>query len=99
VALGLGLAFRLSAKLDICSRADWTRVVDHIAACGMPAELGMLGRRFSAARLIAHMQRDKKMRDGRLAFVLARGIGQAFTSRDVPAEAVVATLRDAGCEP
>ena len=34
------------------------------------------------------MRRDKKMRDGTLAFVLVRGIGQAFTSRDVPDDAV-----------
>jgi shikimate kinase/3-dehydroquinate synthase len=38
------------------------------------------------------------MRDGRLAFILVRGIGAAFSSRDVPEDAVVATLRDAGCE-
>jgi shikimate kinase/3-dehydroquinate synthase len=44
------------------------------------------------------MQHDKKMRDGKLAFVLVRGIGQAFTSRDVPLEAVAAVLRDQGCE-
>jgi shikimate kinase/3-dehydroquinate synthase len=44
------------------------------------------------------MQHDKKMRDGKLAFVLARGIGEAFTSRDVPPEAVSAVLRDQGCE-
>ncbi len=37
------------------------------------------------------------MRDGALHFVLVRGIGQAFTTRDVPAEAVRALLHDAGC--
>ena len=46
---------------------------------------------------MAHMRRDKKMRDGRLAFVLARGIGEAFTSRDVPEGAVASVLREAGC--
>jgi len=98
VALGLGLAFRLSERLELCPAGVADRVIRHIRACGMTAELGELKRRFSAARLVAHMQRDKKMRDGRLAFVLARGIGEAFTSRDVPAEAVLAVLRDAGCD-
>ena len=37
------------------------------------------------------------MRDGRLAFVLVHGIGEAFTSRDVPQAAVASVLRDAGC--
>ena len=49
--------------------------------------------------LIGHMQRDKKVRDGALKFVLARGIGQTFTAGDVPAEAVTELLRDEGCGP
>ena len=98
VALGLGLAFALSEKLEVCPPGGADRVMNHIARCGMAARLHELGRRFSAAQLVSHMQRDKKMRDGRLAFVLARGIGAAFTSRDVPAEAVLAVLRDAGCD-
>jgi shikimate kinase/3-dehydroquinate synthase len=96
VAIGLGLAFMLSEKLDLCPPGAASRIVAHLHACDMRARLRDLGRDFSAARLIAHMQRDKKMRDGRLAFVLARGIGQAFTTRDVPAEAVQAVLREAG---
>jgi shikimate kinase/3-dehydroquinate synthase len=44
------------------------------------------------------MKRDKKMRDGRLTFVLTRGIGQAFTRRDVPDSEVTAVLCRAGCE-
>lgn len=99
VAVGLCLAFRLSARLGLCPQADAERVVAHVAATGLPAELGMLNRRFSAETLIAHMRRDKKMRDGALHFVLARGIGQAFTSSDVPHEAVLDLLRDEGCAP
>jgi shikimate kinase/3-dehydroquinate synthase len=98
VALGLGLAFALSEKLEVCAPGTAARVKRHIGACGMAAELHELDRRFSAAGLLAHMQHDKKMRDGKLAFVLARGIGEAFTSRDVPAAAVLAALRDAGCD-
>jgi shikimate kinase / 3-dehydroquinate synthase len=98
VAVGLGLAFRLSARLGFCDPAVAERVVAHLASVGLPAELSMLNRRFSAARLIGLMRHDKKMRDGQLRFVLARGIGAAFTSADVPPEAVTEVLRDAGCE-
>ncbi len=80
VAVGLGLAFRLSAALGHCDPADADRVEAHVASVGLPAELSMLNRRFSAARLLDRMSRDKKMRDGRLSFVLARGIGEAFTA-------------------
>ena len=99
VGIGLGLAFRLSAELGHCPAADADRVIAHLAAAGLPAELPMLNRRISAAALLAHMQRDKKMQDGRLKFILARGIGQAFTSSDVPAEAVADLLRAEGCDP
>jgi shikimate kinase / 3-dehydroquinate synthase len=97
VAVGLGLAFKLSARLGLCPQADAERVIAHVSAVGLPADLSMLNRRFSAATLIGHMRRDKKMRDGALHFVLARGIGQALTSSDVPPDAVVDLLRDEGC--
>ena len=99
VAVGLGLAFRLSTQLGHCTQADATRVAAHLEAVGLPSEPGMLNRRFSATRLIANMKRDKKMRDGRLHFVLAHAIGQAFTSAEVPEEAVIALLRNEGLDP
>ena len=98
VAVGIGLAFQLSARLGLCSVADGDRVIGHLASVGLPAELTHLNRRLSAASLIAHMRRDKKIRDGRLTFVLVGGIGHAFTRSDVPPEAVVEVLREAGCE-
>src|SRR6202789_1705464 len=97
VAVGLGLAFKLSARLGLCPPADAERVIAHVSAVGLPPDLSMLNRRFSAATLIGHMRRDKKMRDGALHFVLTRGIGQAFTSADVPPDAVMDLLRDEGC--
>jgi shikimate kinase / 3-dehydroquinate synthase len=97
VAIGLGLAFKLSARLGLCPAADVERVIAHVSAVGLPADLSTLNRRFSAATLLSHMRRDKKMRDGALHFVLVRGIGQAFTSADVPPDAVLELLRDEGC--
>jgi shikimate kinase/3-dehydroquinate synthase len=97
VAIGLGLAFKLSARLGLCPPADAQRVIAHVSAIGLPADLSVLNRRFSAATLLGHMRRDKKVRDGALHFVLARGIGQAFTSADVPPDAVMELLRDEGC--
>jgi shikimate kinase/3-dehydroquinate synthase len=98
VAVGLGLAFRLSARLGHCAPEVAARVALHLESVGLASEPGMLNRRFSAGRLVANMKRDKKMRDGQLHFVLARGVGQAFTSGDVPEDAVVELLRDEGCE-
>jgi shikimate kinase / 3-dehydroquinate synthase len=99
VAVGLGLAFRLSARLGYCDDADAERVIGHLTEIRLPATLRHVDRRFSASRLIGHMQRDKKVRDGALRFVLVRGVGQAFTSGEVAPEAVIDLLREEGCEP
>ena len=95
VALGLVMAFELSARLGYCPPADAARVRRHLGAMGLPTALPRgQGRQWDAERLIAHMSRDKKVRDGRVTFVLARGIGEAFVAPDVAPEAV-RTLLDA----
>ena len=101
VAIGLGLALLLSARLGRCDASEAALVISHLEQIGMIARLRALSDslriRFSAGRLIAHMQRDKKMRDGRLAFVLSRGTGLAFTSRDVEPGDVADLLIAEGC--
>ena len=97
VAVGLGLAAALSARLGHCAQELPGRIISHLAACGLPARIGDLPRPFSTAALMERMRRDKKVRDGRLRFVLLRAPGDVFTASDVPAEAVEALLRDEGC--
>ena len=97
VAIGCGLAFLLSARLGHAPIGDWERVVRHVATVGLPSRLRDLPFRFAADTIVANMAGDKKMRDGMLGFVLARGIGEAFTDRSVPADAVRAVLIDEGC--
>ena len=46
-------------------------------------------------RLIEHMMHDKKTRDGKLTFILTRGIGRAFIAKDTPLEPVQAALERA----
>jgi shikimate kinase/3-dehydroquinate synthase len=98
VAVGLGMAFRLSARLGLCSEGDAKRVEDHLDHVGLPSGPGQLNRRLSASRMLDYMRHDKKNRDGRLRFVLVRGIGEAFTSDGLPEEVVLEYLRDQGCE-
>ena len=49
----------------------------------------------SAEGLLALMGQDKKVKDGKLRFILARGIGEAFITSDVPSESVLDVLEDA----
>ena len=48
-----------------------------------------------AEALVDLMAQDKKVIDGQLRFILARGIGQAFVTSDVPRDAVLSVLEDA----
>ncbi len=97
VAVGLGLAAALSARLGECSQELPGRVISHLEACGLPARIRDLGREFSAAALLARMRKDKKARDGALRFVLLRGPGEAFTAGDISPALVEALLREEGC--
>ncbi len=80
VAIGMVMAFDLSARLGLCPLEDAARVQRHLASLGLPTSPSWIdGRSWSSGRLVEHMSRDKKVKDGRIGFVLARGIGQAFT--------------------
>jgi 3-dehydroquinate synthase len=94
VAIGMVLAFDLSARLGLCPAEDAARVRDHIKAVGLPVRPPRAGRhgRVTPARMIGHMAQDKKVKDGAVQFVLARGIGKAFLTADVPMAKVEETL-------
>jgi 3-dehydroquinate synthase len=95
VAIGCALAFDLSARLGLCPQEDPSRLRAHLSAMGMRSDLSHIpGTLPPAEALLGLMGQDKKVRDGRLRFVLARGIGHAFVTSDVPAEAVLQVLRD-----
>jgi 3-dehydroquinate synthase len=89
VAIGICLAFELSRELGLVDQASVQRVTAHLAAAGLPTRIadipGTPGP--DAAALLRIMAQDKKVRDGKLTFILVRGIGAAFVSRDVPAAA------------
>ena len=99
VGTGMSMAFDLSARLGICPAADAARVRAHLSAVGLPMRLRSIGgdnrRVWDADRLIGHMRGDKKAEGGKLAFVLARGIGGAFVSREVDETVLHGLLTDA----
>jgi len=97
VAVGCALAFALSARLGLCAREDARRVGAHFADMDMRRDLsGIPGDLPDADALMALMAQDKKVVGGRRHFVLARGIGDAFVTADVPPAAVRAVLRASG---
>ncbi len=93
VAIGLALAFRFSVTLGLARGQDAARVAAHLKACGLPTRLrDVPGGTGDADALLDAMAQDKKVKAGRLTFILARGPGESFIADDVPAEAVRAFL-------
>ncbi|MGR3540024.1 MAG: 3-dehydroquinate synthase [Hasllibacter sp.] len=96
VALGCVLAARLSARLGHLPQEGPNRVAAHLQAVGLPRALSEVpGGLPGADDLLELMRQDKKVRAGRLRFVLMREIGEAFVAEDVPEPEVLALLRDA----
>lgn len=92
VAVGMALAFDLSAERGLCAPADSDRVRAHLAAAGLPASLSEVGLAGRGRALLGHMRLDKKNEGGGLVLILAQGIGQAFVERTVPAGEIEAFL-------
>src|SRR6056297_508807 len=96
VAIGCALAFELSARLGLCPQEEPSRVRAHLCDMKVKVDLSDIeGELPDADGLITLMGQDKKVVDGALHFVLARGIGDAFVTSDVPPVAVRAVLDDA----
>lgn len=95
VAAGCVMAFDLSERMGISPKGDADRVRGWVRQAGLPAsfaDLPEIGA--SEDDLIELMKQDKKAADGKLVFVLARGIGKAFVARDVEESAVRSLLKD-----
>lgn len=93
VAIGCALAFELSQRLGLCSQESPSRVRAHLRAMGMKTDIADIGGDLPGADvLLALMAQDKKSVHGKLRFVLARGIGEAFVADDVPSDTVISVL-------
>jgi 3-dehydroquinate synthase len=88
VSVGMVLAAEFSAKLGMISEADAARVQRHLATVGLPTHLqdiaGFAQEGLSDAdALMALMAQDKKVKRGKLTFILLQAIGRAVVANDV----------------
>jgi 3-dehydroquinate synthase len=95
VAIGMVLALEFSSRLNHCSPDDGQRVAAHLADAGLPTRIqDIVGEMPTDETLMHHIAQDKKVERGKLTFILARAIGNAFVAHDVPASEVEAFLRE-----
>jgi 3-dehydroquinate synthase len=88
VSVGMVLAAEFSAQLGMISEADATRVERHLACVGLPTHLqdiaGFAQEGLADAdALMALMAQDKKVKRGRLTFILLQAVGRAVVANDV----------------
>jgi len=95
VALGMALAFEFSTRKGLIDEAEAARACAHLAAVGLPTHLREVpGGVPGLDALMDLIAQDKKVKRGKLTFILVRGIGSAFVENDVSAIEVRAFLAD-----
>jgi 3-dehydroquinate synthase len=88
VSVGMVLAAEFSAQLGMISDADAARIQRHLAGVGLPTHLQDIAGFAQeglpdADALMALMAQDKKVKRGRLTFILLEAVGQAVIAPDV----------------
>lgn len=89
VSIGMVLAHRFSARLNLASPDLADRVEAHLKAVGLPTRISEIpGELPPTEVLMDAIAQDKKVKAGQLTFILTRGLGQSFVADDVPASEV-----------
>ena len=94
VAIGMALAFDTSARMGLCPKLESDAAITHMKTMDLPTRIADIKDfpKKSAADLIALMAHDKKVVNGKLTFILSRGMGKAFVTREADMNAVTAAL-------
>lgn len=89
VSIGMVLAHRFSARMNLVSPDLADRVEAHLKAVGLPTRMDQIpGELPPTDVLMDAIAQDKKVKSGKLTFILTRGLGQSFVADDVPASEV-----------
>ena len=95
VAIGMVLAHQFSSRLNLASPDDAQRVEAHLKTVGLPTRMSDIpGELPPADMLMKAIGQDKKVKSGKLTFILTHGIGRSFVADDVPASEVLSFLRE-----
>ena len=85
VAIGMVLAHKFSARMNLCSPDDGARVEKHLREVGLPISMNDIdGELPSTDILMEHIAQDKKVSRGELTFILTKGVGKSFVANNVP---------------
>lgn len=96
ISIGMVLAFEFSERLGLCPAGQAEIVARLFTQAGLPTRVQDITgfKELSADALFEKMRQDKKVERGRMVFILARRIGEAFVSREVTEAELGAFLTD-----
>ncbi|UJW75162.1 3-dehydroquinate synthase [Rhizobium sp. SL42] len=95
VSIGMVLAHQFSARMNLASPDLASRVEAHLCAVGLPTRMDEIpGELPPTDVLMDAIAQDKKVKGGKLTFILTRGLGEAFVADDVPSSEVVSFLEE-----
>ena len=96
IAIGMALAFDFSAmRQGLVSKPQSARAIRHLAAAGLPTRVKDIAPPLpTVQRLLELIAQDKKIKRGKLTFILVRGIGEAFIETGVDQAEVRAFLSE-----
>ncbi|OKO86551.1 3-dehydroquinate synthase [Bradyrhizobium sp. AS23.2] len=99
VAIGMTLAAQFSARFGMLGEADAARVERHLIEAGLPTRLqdiaGFAQEGLGDAdALMALMAQDKKVKRGKLTFILLEAVGRAVIAKDVEPALVCDFLKE-----
>jgi 3-dehydroquinate synthase len=96
ISIGMALAFGFSAaRQGLVSKAEAARAIRHLATVGLPTRIKDIpGSPLALDQLMELIAQDKKIKRGKLTFILVRGIGDAFIETGVDHAEVRAFLSE-----
>lgn len=93
VAVGMAAASRAALRLRMIKAGELARIVSLIEAVNLPSRIS---KNLKADDIIAKLLLDKKVRNGKVNFVLPRSIGSAVVRNDIPVRTIKEALKETG---
>ena len=95
VAIGMVQAFAFSESLGLCAQGLHRKIAAHLAKAGLPTHVSEITANLPAPEgLLKLMYQDKKAEGGKLTFILAKDLGEAFVAKNVEEASVLAFLKN-----
>ena len=84
VAIGMAFALKISTYMNLCSKKEAERCIGLISKFNLPTKLkNIKSIRLESKKLLDKFYLDKKVKNGKISFILSNGIGNALIKNDL----------------